>query len=39
MYPPPGPPPLPQTKVTIVGENKIYHWENVVGPFLALLSK
>ena len=33
--PPPldRPPPL-QTKVTIVGKNEIYHWENLVGPFL-----
>ena len=27
------PPPL--TKVTIVGKNEIYNWENLVGPFLA----
>ena len=25
--------PRPQTKVTIVGENKIYRWENLVRPF------
>ena len=24
----------PQTKVTIVGKNEIYNWENLVGPFL-----
>ena len=29
----PGPPP-PQTKVTIVGKNEIYNWENLIGPFL-----
>ena len=27
-------PPPPQTKVTIVGQNEIYRWENLVGPFL-----
>ena len=31
--PPPDPPP-PQTKVTTVGTNEIYYWENLVGPFL-----
>ena len=31
--PVPGPPP-PQTKVIIVGNNEVYHWENLVGPFL-----
>ena len=31
--PPPWTPP-PQTKVTIVGKNEIYRWENLVGPFL-----
>ena len=31
--PPPRTPPL-QTKVTIVGKNEIYRWENFVGPFL-----
>ena len=24
----------PQTKVTIAGQNKIYGWENLIGPFL-----
>ena len=28
------PPPLPQTKVTIVVKKEIYHWENLVGPLL-----
>ena len=28
-----GPPPPLQTKVTIVGENEIYHWKHLVGPF------
>ena len=28
------PPPTLQTKVTIVGKNESYHWENRVGPFL-----
>ena len=27
-------PPPPETKVAIVGENDIYHWENLVEPFL-----
>ena len=27
-------PPPPQTKVTIVGKNEIYHWQNLVPPFL-----
>ena len=27
-------PPPPQTKVTIVGKNKIYRRENLTGPFL-----
>ena len=31
---PPGPPPLPQTKVTIVGRSDIYKKENLIGPFL-----
>ena len=31
---PNGPPPPPQTKVTIVGKSEIYRWENLVGPFL-----
>ena len=31
---PPVPPPPPETKVTIVGKNKIYNRENLVGPFL-----
>ena len=31
--PPPGPPP-PSTKVTIAGNNKLYHRENLIGPFL-----
>ena len=30
---PPGPP-LPQTKVTIVGRNEIYSWDNLIGSFL-----
>ena len=30
---PPWTPP-PKIKVTIVGKNEIYHWENLVGPFL-----
>ena len=29
-----GPPPPPETKVTIVGNNEIYKRENLVGPFL-----
>ena len=28
------PPPLLQTKVTIVGKNELYFWETLVGPFL-----
>ena len=27
-------PPPPKTKVTIVGKNGIYRWENLIGPFL-----
>ena len=30
----PPPPPTPKTKVTIVGKNQIYDWENLIGPFL-----
>ena len=26
--------PPPPTKVTIVGKNEVYHWENLVGPFV-----
>ena len=33
MTPPPLDP-LPQTKVTTAGKGEIYHWENLVGPFL-----
>ena len=29
----PPPPSPPQTKVAIAGNNKIYHWENLIGPF------
>ena len=32
--PPPPPGATPQIKVTIVGENKTYGWENLIGPFL-----
>ena len=32
--PPPGPRPPLQTKVTIAGKSKMYHWENLVRPFL-----
>ena len=28
------PPPPPQTKATILGQNEIYNWENLAGPFL-----
>ena len=31
---PPCHPPPPTTKVTIAGKNRIYHWENLVGPVL-----
>ena len=31
---PPRTPPPPETKVSIVGKNEVYHWENLVGPFL-----
>ena len=45
VYPPPkdalerltaigGPPPSPETKVTMVGNSEIYRWESLVGPFL-----
>ena len=30
------PPPNPNTKVTIVGKNEIYRWENLIGPFFFL---
>ena len=33
-YPPPPGPPPPKTKVTITGKHKIYHSENLIGPFL-----
>ena len=29
----PRPPPPPETKVTLVGKNKSYNRENLVGPF------
>ena len=34
--PPLGPPPPHlQTKVTVLGKNEIYRWENLATPFLA----
>ena len=30
----PPPPPLPKTKGTIMGNNEIYCWESLMGPFL-----